>query len=1064
MLTLVRDTFPTYTLHNERHSENVVKVMEKLLGDKSGQLGALEAALLLLAAYFHDIGMVYSEEELSEIPRQQEFKEYLDSNPSAYLATTQNADQPPSEVLEGFCRARHADRVYVHLNRIAGDLRWDTVPLVDALGSLCRSHNTNTVELKDDIFDTDFLAECDLRFCAIILRIADILDFDKTRSPKAIYEHLKLASHASAKIAASDKEWRKHLCSNGFAFPSERTSNYHLKYIAAPDSPAVEHDVRSFLDIIDRELGACEKIRGLCSARWRDLPLPVAVDRRNIISDGYKYGDFKFELDRTSVLELFMGERLYADRYVFIRELMQNSIDATRLRSVLHENSEFDQTVSITAWTDDSGFAWIRIDDSGVGMDEHIVRNYFLRVGRSSYQSAETRAAIARQRPSHGDFVAISRFGIGILSCFTVADRVEVLTRRILEDGSLATPLRLSASKAEDFFVLQEPPMLPSPLPGRFGAEKSYRQTPGTSIALRVNPLRTAITLDLIRNYILSYAICPPVQIRFNNEITRRFGFESVSSQPLKEPKQIELQISETGDGFYVTTTISGKEVSRFRADEPRRPTAFTYMYRGGVRINEVPLDVTRWSPTPLLQGQLVALHVEPLEAVDAESRARHNDFLRFCTEEQTDLLPTSIAKLLQNAESRCRSYLSRDESGIVVTIEQQLVTSVVEEALTQARVILAAGDLVEEEFNALSALVERLRSGLSVSPYQSSEVRTHIPLDMSLLEISTFLDADTFGVTWCHNGIAIPAPKNSDFSRGNRDKLGLVNFGRVSNSDLRFVGILTLRDRLRPDVSVSRDHIIDIPFEIHSALQLAVRRAATPYLGGPLAHLALRLMVEDLLPRSPARFGRLGDFLDDPLLSESGWLKEDVISVNGSLGEGRSRLSVLELRQEHELNYEQFFGSYTRFDGRAFYALILNILAQVSMDIAWSCSTSIGARLMVLSANRPSFERGLGVFRPLLFVPYLEDDVNLRFSNCPSVNLSHPLSKWIVENAVRLDAEAPILLMRMVRILEQGPKDGDVQELNEAIADICIALPEIAVPVPDSVVADDKLLWRSGS
>ncbi len=41
LLKLVIKTFPTYTLHDEQHAQNVIKLMGRLLGDKSPSSPAL---------------------------------------------------------------------------------------------------------------------------------------------------------------------------------------------------------------------------------------------------------------------------------------------------------------------------------------------------------------------------------------------------------------------------------------------------------------------------------------------------------------------------------------------------------------------------------------------------------------------------------------------------------------------------------------------------------------------------------------------------------------------------------------------------------------------------------------------------------------------------------------------------------------------------------------------------------------------------------------------------------------------------------------------------------------
>jgi hypothetical protein len=332
VLDRVIETFPTYTLHNSRHARNVCDHMARLLGPRLVDLSALEAALLILAAYFHDIGMVFKQEERAAIAKEPEWQSFLIRHPEAYLAVQSGRD-PPAEIVEWYCRWRHADRVFVYLNRAASDaFDWDGVSIREELGRLCRSHNLSAREIQADALPTDFLACADLQLCAILLRLADILDFDRSRSPESVYKFLGLDRRDTPRKSASDVEWRKHLQSNGVVFPKQRDGRYELDFIAGPDHPAVEHDVRQFLDVIEAEIEQCRALLSGCSAEWRDFELPTRIKRNNIRSRGYRYGEYRFSLAQDNVLQLLMGENLYDSPFVFVRELLQNAIDASRLR------------------------------------------------------------------------------------------------------------------------------------------------------------------------------------------------------------------------------------------------------------------------------------------------------------------------------------------------------------------------------------------------------------------------------------------------------------------------------------------------------------------------------------------------------------------------------------------------------------------------------------------------------------------------------------------------------------------------------------------------------------
>ncbi len=57
----------------------------------------------------------------------------------------------------------------------------------------------------------------------------------------------------------------------------------------------------------------------------------VTIDER---TGNYHFLDLHFRLDRTAVMELLMGEALYGEPDLALRELVQNSLDALHLRDL----------------------------------------------------------------------------------------------------------------------------------------------------------------------------------------------------------------------------------------------------------------------------------------------------------------------------------------------------------------------------------------------------------------------------------------------------------------------------------------------------------------------------------------------------------------------------------------------------------------------------------------------------------------------------------------------------------------------------------------------------------
>ncbi len=122
-----------------------------------------------------------------------------------------------------------------------------------------------------------------------------------------------------------------------------------------------------------------------------------------------------FQVDLRGVLDVF-SNHLYSTSDVFLRELLQNGVDALRARRSLEP--VFKGTVEFEL---DKKQAVLTVIDDGVGLTRDQVREVLSSVGSSSKRDVEE-----RQRAGY-----IGQFGIGILSCFMVCDEIVILTQSI---------------------------------------------------------------------------------------------------------------------------------------------------------------------------------------------------------------------------------------------------------------------------------------------------------------------------------------------------------------------------------------------------------------------------------------------------------------------------------------------------------------------------------------------------------------------------------------------------------------------------------------------------------
>ena len=335
----IRDTFPLYTLHDETHICNVLRIMEQLLGQSINELNRDEAAMLILAACCHDVGMSYSAQEKQELLQDKDrLDQYLEQHHDEYVkAYAENTEVPTltEEIQRNYLRSIHHERILELLNSIEwpGCL-WGKVDR-DDLVRVCQSHGKN----PSDLNDLECTPTIDLRFCAILLCLADILDFDITRAPKTLYHYCGF-DHANGREAKiSQTEFHKNIASQGFEFAhvADRSVPYDLPCHITSESMQIEQAVHHYLDWVDYELNQCGILLRRYTGRWQNFILPNKINRI-VKANGYVSGQYHLTMDQDKVMELLVGEELYSDPAAFVRELLQNAIDAVRTREQLDKN------------------------------------------------------------------------------------------------------------------------------------------------------------------------------------------------------------------------------------------------------------------------------------------------------------------------------------------------------------------------------------------------------------------------------------------------------------------------------------------------------------------------------------------------------------------------------------------------------------------------------------------------------------------------------------------------------------------------------------------------------
>lgn len=189
----VRRTFENYTLHDETHILNVLDAMGGLLGDQISNLTVGELELLILVASLHDVGMVYTEEEKKEqYEDTATCKNFLREYYPEFLGSP--AEEWTEDMQQRYLRELHSKRVADVLNNKEWNELISKCPMEivsqECIITVCEAHGYNMSEIIGN-HNLDYLHANDVSplFCALLLRLGDLLDFDDTRAPQVLYSY-----------------------------------------------------------------------------------------------------------------------------------------------------------------------------------------------------------------------------------------------------------------------------------------------------------------------------------------------------------------------------------------------------------------------------------------------------------------------------------------------------------------------------------------------------------------------------------------------------------------------------------------------------------------------------------------------------------------------------------------------------------------------------------------------------------------------------------------------------------------------------------------------------------
>jgi len=485
--------FEEYTDHSIKHIEMVLKAAEFLISDESFEyIQPKEVAILILAIVLHDIGMhtyfatfkamidgKYDNVSVDILDNQKSKKNengkntwkewWLDYNSEAKHWSSKelndifgNSKEIPNgldlpnkdkdqltgadkKLIGEFIRRNHERLAYeMALKGFIGET--GTIPFGNDklnernrkfVGIVARSHGMNirdTFEyLKKKIgYDTawKYPDGVNIVFLMVVLRIADYLQIDKTRSdhpnllklktfnsPYSLKEHLMLLDIESLNFSVDDPELIYVTCN-----PKEAQMYVKIQNLI--------NDIQHEFDLSWAILGEIYSFQPTEKPKIKFRRINSNLEHSEFL-DSINYVPKKIVFTINNELAKLLVAPLYGDNPTYgVRELVQNATDACKERKKIEEDKEnksYDPLVTVSIDKINDKQYKFSIKDNGIGMTEDDIIRYFLSIGSSFRQSREYKEEFSSVNRN-------GRFGIGILAAFLLGDEITVKTKSYKKD------------------------------------------------------------------------------------------------------------------------------------------------------------------------------------------------------------------------------------------------------------------------------------------------------------------------------------------------------------------------------------------------------------------------------------------------------------------------------------------------------------------------------------------------------------------------------------------------------------------------------------------------------
>lgn len=387
----IKRLFPEYPDHGIAHSKRIIQYLSCIISKElRDYLSSMDLVVLIFACLFHDSGMALIDAQDDEAAK---------------------------------IRKNHpdcAERVITkYFHECFGNMH-EKERVKNAVVFVCKSHGYSLQELlgNAEFNKTDSVKFSTIHYglLAFLLRIGDLLDIESERA-----NSFRMLMFSDSFNEYSRQHNIRNLNVQRYVFEPNKleidvvAENVTQYKIWQEWFTYLVDDIKAFNELYTKET----------------FSLPFA--KTNIFRpDGtnYEVQELKFLIDDAGGMWDVLSKSVYTNELDFLRELIQNAIDAS-LKTIYVDHDVELECVSPRGWENNyskrvtvcfyhEGNKLIVVDN-GIGMDKEDLENHLFKLSSSGHVNEDGRSFA---------FPGIAQYGIGFIACLINASKIDIYTSK----------------------------------------------------------------------------------------------------------------------------------------------------------------------------------------------------------------------------------------------------------------------------------------------------------------------------------------------------------------------------------------------------------------------------------------------------------------------------------------------------------------------------------------------------------------------------------------------------------------------------------------------------------